>query len=63
MTNDQRHSFLFLNPTYRSPPIPLRIPTSESPETIEISLELNIDFKENSSFQEGVISEPYPKDR
>ena len=31
-------------PTYRSPPKPVRIPTSESPENIDISLETNIDF-------------------
>ena len=30
---------------------------SESPENIDISPELNIDFEENSPFQEGVILE------
>ena len=48
------------DPTYRSPPKPVRIPTSESPENIDISPELNIDFEENSSFQ-GVISETYQR--
>ena len=49
------------DPTYRPPPKPVRIPTSESPENIDISPELNIDFEENSPFQEGVISETYQR--
>ena len=49
------------DPTYRPPPKPVRIPTSESPENIDISSELNIDFEENSPFQEGVISETYQR--
>ena len=32
------------DPTYRPPHKPVRIPTSESPENIDISLELNINF-------------------
>ena len=47
--------------TYRPPPKPVRIPMLESPENIDISLELNIDFKENSPFQEGVILETYQR--
>ena len=42
---------------YRPPPKLIRIPTSECPENIDISPEINIDFKENSPFQEGVILE------
>ena len=45
------------DPTYRHPPKPVRVPISESPENIDVSLELNTDFEENSPFQEGVISE------
>ena len=33
------------DPTYRPPPKPVRIPMSESPENIDISPELNTDFK------------------
>ena len=51
------------DPFARPPPKPLRIPTSESPEYVDISPELNIDFEENSPFLEGVISETYPKAR
>ena len=36
--------------TYRPSPKPVRIPTSEIPENIDISLELYIDFDENSPF-------------
>ena len=40
--------------------MPVRIPISESPENIDISMELNTDFEENSPFQ-GVISETYQR--
>ena len=49
------------DPTYRPPLKLIRIPTSESPENTDISPGLNIDFKENSPFQEGVISEIYQR--
>ena len=48
------------DPTYRPPPNPVKIPTSEGPENIYISTEINIDFRENSLFQ-GVISEMYQR--
>ena len=51
----------YTDPTYRPPPKPVRFPTSESPESIDISLKLNTDFKEISPFQEGVILETYQK--
>ena len=38
------------DPTYRPPPKPVRNPTLESPEKIDISPELNTDFEENSPF-------------
>ena len=40
------------DPTYRPLPKPVRIPTSERPENIDISLELNIDFEEILHFME-----------
>ena len=49
------------DPTYRPPPKLTRILTSESQENIDISPEINIDFKENSPFQEGVISETFQR--
>ena len=48
---------IYPNPTYRPPPKPTRIPISDRLENIDISPEINIDFAENSPFQEGVISE------
>ena len=45
------------DPTYRSPPKSVGIPTSESPENIDISPQLNTDFQENSPFQVEVILE------
>ena len=47
-------------PNYRPPPKPVRIlcqESSESSESTDINPEINIGFKENSPFQEGVISE------
>ena len=39
----------------------MRIPISEVPENIDINPELNTDFEENSSFQEGVILETHQR--
>ena len=49
------------NLNYRPPPKPIRIPTSGGPEKLDISQEINIDFEENSPFQEGVFSETYQR--
>ena len=49
------------DPIYRPPSKPVRIPAQESSENIDISRELNNDFKENSPFQEGIISETYQR--
>ena len=49
------------DPTYRSPPKLIKICMSEDSVNIDISSEINIDFKENSLFQEGVISETYQR--
>ena len=48
------------SPTYRPPPKLIRT-ISEGPENIDISPEINIDFKANSLFQEEVISETYQR--
>ena len=48
------------DPTYRPPLKPTRTPmpgSSQSSENADINPEIDIDFKENSSFQEGIISE------
>ena len=49
------------DPTYRPPLKLVRIPISESPENIDINLELNTDLGENSPFQEGVILKTYQR--
>ena len=53
-------------PTYRPPPKPIRSDVSRgqgssqsSPISENISSDINLDFEENSPFQEGVISEAY----
>ena len=55
-------------PTYRSPPKPIRsnMPISQessqsSPSPENISSDIDLDFEENSSFQEGVILETYQR--
>ena len=54
--------------TYRPPPKPFRynVPGSQessqsSPSSQNISPDINLDFEENSPFQEGVISEVYQR--
>ena len=53
------------DPTYRPPPKPIRsnMPRSQGSSTNSenISSDINVDFEENSSFQEGVISEAYQR--
>ena len=51
-------------PTYRPPPKPIRsdMPRGQEssqrwPSSENISSDINLDFEENSPFQEGVISE------
>ena len=51
-------------PTYRPPPKPVRTPTpggSKCSESTNIDPEINIDFEENSPFQEGIILEIYQR--
>ena len=52
---------IYPDSTYKFHPKLTRIPTSESPENIDISPEINIYFEENSSFQEGVVLETYQR--
>ena len=51
-------------PTYRPPPKPIRSKMPRSQENLQssssidnINADINLDFEENSPFQEGVISE------
>ena len=55
-------------PTYKPPPIPIRsnMPrgheSSQSSQNVEnINPDINLDFEENSPFQEGVISETFQR--
>ena len=55
-------------PTYRPPPKPVRSNMSRSQESLQsshrpenTSSDNNLDFEENSLFQEGVISEAYQR--
>ena len=55
-------------PTYRPPPKPIRsnMPRSQessqsSPSTENINPDINLNFEENSLFQEGIISEAYQR--
>ena len=55
-------------PTYRPPPKPIRsnVPRSQessqsSPSSESTSSDINLDFEENSPFQEGVNSEAYQR--
>ena len=55
-------------PTYRPPPKPVRsnMPRSwegsqSSPSTEKINPDISLDFRENSPFQEGIISEAYQR--
>ena len=53
---------LYPDPVYRSPPKPVKLPIPNIPRCLlDIDPEINTDFKENSTFQEGVISETYQR--
>ena len=54
--------------TYRPPSKPIRsnvsrsqVSSQSSPSTESISSDINLDFEENSPFQEGIISEAYQR--
>ena len=50
------------DPGYRLPPEPIKIPVPKIPGSVsDINPELNMDFEDNSQYQEGVISELYQR--
>ena len=50
------------DPVYRPPPKPVKTSVPEIPgRLLDIYLELNTDFEDNSQFQEGVISQMYQR--
>ena len=50
------------DPIYRPPPKPTEIPIQDVPRNLSVLYpEINMDFRENSPFQEGVISEMYQR--
>ena len=57
----------YTDPIYRPPPKPTEIPTQVNPKTIwesdidTLEHNINTDFKENSPYQEGVITEKYQR--
>ena len=53
---------IYPDPVYRPPPKPVRTSIPEIPGgLLDIDPELNTEFKENSSFQEGMMSEMYQR--
>ena len=51
----------YSDPTYRFPPKPTRTPMLGSSESTDVNPDIYIDFKENSPFQQGIISETYQR--
>ena len=50
------------DPIYRPPPKPITLPISAVPRNLsDINPEINMDFEENSPYQEGVILEMYQR--
>ena len=53
---------IYPDPVYRPPPKPEKLPIPKIPRSLsDIDPELNMDFEDNSPFQEGVISEMYQR--
>ena len=53
---------IYPDPVYRSPPKPVKLPIPEVPRSLsDFDPEINMNFKENSPFQEGVISETHQR--
>ena len=53
---------IYPDPTYRLPPNPLKMPIPKIPRSLsDIDPEINMDFKDNSPYQEGMISETYQR--
>ena len=52
----------YADPIYRPPPKPTEISLQEIPRKLmDLDTDINMDFEENSPYQEGVISEPYQR--
>ena len=52
----------YTDPIYRPPPKPSEIPLQEIPRKLmDLDTGINMDFAENASYQEGVISETYQR--
>ena len=57
-----REISIYPGPVYRPHPKPVKLPILEIPRSLlDIDPDINMDFEENSPFQEGVISETYQK--
>ena len=59
--NVNREIPLYPDPVYRPLPKPVKIPILKITGSTDINPEPNIDFVENSPFQEGVVSETYQR--
>ena len=52
----------YQDPIYRPPPKPPEMPLQEIPRKLtDLDKDINMDFKENSPYQEGIISETYQR--
>ena len=48
----------YADPIYRPPPKPTEMPLQEIPRRLkDLDTEINMDFEDNSPYQEGVVSE------
>ena len=57
-----REISMYPDPIYRPPPKPTEIPIQEVPrKLLDFDPEVNMDFEENSPYQESVISETYQR--
>ena len=67
MLDIRREILAYADPIYRPPPKPTEIPTQVMPKKIlqsdidVMEQDINIDFEENSPYEEGVISETYQR--
>ena len=53
---------IYPDPVQRPPPKPVKLPMPKLPRSLsDFDAEINLDFKENSLFQEGVICEMYQR--
>ena len=60
--NINREILTYPDPISRPPPKLTEIPLQEIPRKLmDLSTDVNMDFEENSPFQEGVISETYQR--